>query len=594
MRRMLSAFAFAALIAAMLIAPARAAPHCPPGQEPKFVHGFAHLKSLIGDEMGDPIECEHANPENGDTLQNTTTGLAFYRKSTNTPTFTNGWDHWAWTSEGLVYWTGSAVDPPDSAAPSEPVSDPPTDPLKDAGREVILFASDRDTVGTVRYNDIYLMNADGTGLERLTTHPRGDSYPALSPDGAKIAFVSSRVSAGDVYTMNVDGSDIKRLTNNVAGAYQFRGYAGAPAWSPDGLRIAFHAERDIFVIRPDGSNLTRLTSHPADDRSPTWSPDGGWIAFVSDRDQNYSIHIMPSEGEHAGQERITTDAGWETSPAWSPDGARIAFAKRKEGFEACHPTHIYTMNVHGGDQRAVTGSVDAPPDCSASASYFDSPTWSPDSQRIAFQGGGGISIANADGSGMTLLAPNKGRPEPSWGVIRADLRPSAQPTAPPQPQSEGTISAGLEVLADRQEQVPGLADLSATLRGMQDRISFAALPENVLGRYALDTRSISLNNALSSESAEAVAMVLAHEGRHALDHNLGRIPGDSLACFDSEVRAFDIQIALWQVIWGSQGKPDPLQSWEQAFNNMLEIKQESPITYVYRLVELYGDQCGTA
>ena len=89
-------------------------------------------------------------------------------------------------------------------------------------------------------------------------------------------------------------------------------------------------------------------------------------------------------------------------------------------------------------------------------------------------------------------------------------------------------------------------------------------------------------------------MVLAHEGRHALDHNLGRIPGDSLACFDSEVRAFDIQIALWQMIWGSQGKPTPLTPFEYDFNHMLEIKQESPITYVYRLVELYGDQCGTA
>ena len=89
-------------------------------------------------------------------------------------------------------------------------------------------------------------------------------------------------------------------------------------------------------------------------------------------------------------------------------------------------------------------------------------------------------------------------------------------------------------------------------------------------------------------------MVLAHEGQHALDHNLGRISGDSLSCFDTEVRAFDLQIALWQTIWGTQGKPSPLTSFENDFNRMIEIKQESPITYVARLIELYGDQCGTS
>ncbi len=89
-----------------------AVPYCAAGQEPAFVFGFAFLKSLLGDTMGDPLECEHANPENGDTLQQTTTGLSFYRKSTNTPTFTDGWNHWAWTVDGLVTWTGHAIDPP--------------------------------------------------------------------------------------------------------------------------------------------------------------------------------------------------------------------------------------------------------------------------------------------------------------------------------------------------------------------------------------------------------------------------------------------------------------------------------------------------
>ena len=78
--------------------------------------GFATLKAQLGPTMGEPTECEHPNSANGDTLQNTTTGLAFYRKSTNIPTFTDGHRHWGLTPAGLVYWEGSAIDPPGVAA----------------------------------------------------------------------------------------------------------------------------------------------------------------------------------------------------------------------------------------------------------------------------------------------------------------------------------------------------------------------------------------------------------------------------------------------------------------------------------------------
>ena len=89
-----------------------AANFCGIDEEPQFYFGIAYLKSLLGPVMGDPVECEHANPANGDALQHTTTGLAFYRKATNTPTFTDGWTHWAWTENGLVTWVGASVDPP--------------------------------------------------------------------------------------------------------------------------------------------------------------------------------------------------------------------------------------------------------------------------------------------------------------------------------------------------------------------------------------------------------------------------------------------------------------------------------------------------
>jgi hypothetical protein len=87
---------------------------CTPGQ-PIFVHGAATLKAALGEAMGDPLECERVTSAAGDTEQRTTTGLAYYRASSNAVAFTNGFDHWALAPNGVVHWTGDAVDPPASA-----------------------------------------------------------------------------------------------------------------------------------------------------------------------------------------------------------------------------------------------------------------------------------------------------------------------------------------------------------------------------------------------------------------------------------------------------------------------------------------------
>lgn len=97
-------------------ASAQLAPFCRPGESPQFTFGFAALKGQLGATMGEPIECAHPNSANGDVLQNTTRGLSFWRKSTNTPTFTDGYRHWGLTIGGLAYWEGDAIDPPGSVA----------------------------------------------------------------------------------------------------------------------------------------------------------------------------------------------------------------------------------------------------------------------------------------------------------------------------------------------------------------------------------------------------------------------------------------------------------------------------------------------
>jgi hypothetical protein len=87
---------------------------CAPNQ-PVFVHGAATLKAALGDSMGDPLECERVTNAAGDTEQRTTMGLVYYRASSNAVAFTNGFDHWALARNGVVHWTGDAVDPPASA-----------------------------------------------------------------------------------------------------------------------------------------------------------------------------------------------------------------------------------------------------------------------------------------------------------------------------------------------------------------------------------------------------------------------------------------------------------------------------------------------
>jgi hypothetical protein len=98
--------------------PVMAIKGCAPGVTPTFRQGFAAIKTQLGDAVGNPTSCEFADPNGtGDVLQQTSNGLAFWRKSSNTPTFTNGNQHWALTAKGWVQWTGASIDPPTAGGP---------------------------------------------------------------------------------------------------------------------------------------------------------------------------------------------------------------------------------------------------------------------------------------------------------------------------------------------------------------------------------------------------------------------------------------------------------------------------------------------
>jgi TolB protein len=186
-----------------------------------------------------------------------------------------------------------------------------------------------------RNPDVYVSDADGRNVERLTRGRSAELSPTWSPDGNQIAFASNRGGRFAIYVMRADGTGVRRVAPRSDG----NGDAHSPSWSPDGRSIAFSSSHatpenpEIYVVRRDGSGLRRLTRTKGgvevlgDDGFPTWSPDGRQIAFASNRTRDGEIWIMRADGK--GQRRI---AGFgrrdDWAPDYSPDGKRIAFDSR--------------------------------------------------------------------------------------------------------------------------------------------------------------------------------------------------------------------------------------------------------------------------
>jgi parallel beta-helix repeat protein len=156
----------------------------------------------------------------------------------------------------------------------------------------IAFLSNGGFPGRV---GLYVMDADGSHQIRLTFGVEGG--PSWSPDGAKIAFTLGDPFE-DVYTINADGTGLTLITDN------YLGFDRSPAWSPDGTKIAFasqpcSAESEIcdspgiFTVDPDGSNRSRVTSIPG---APVWSPDGSRIAFQDCTSSCTSAYTVNADG----------------------------------------------------------------------------------------------------------------------------------------------------------------------------------------------------------------------------------------------------------------------------------------------------------
>lgn len=163
--------------------------------------------------------------------------------------------------------------------------------------------------------EIYVVNADGSGLRRLTRDPSTEASPTWSPDGSRIAFVSDRHGTPQIFVMDADGGNVERLTRQ-------GNYNQTPAWSPRGDEIAFTArdERyafDLFVVNVETKEIRRLTQDQGTNQHPTWAPNGRMLLFTSTRDGERGLYVTSADGRV--QKRVSPRDGAEyTDPAWGP------------------------------------------------------------------------------------------------------------------------------------------------------------------------------------------------------------------------------------------------------------------------------------
>jgi Tol biopolymer transport system component/DNA-binding winged helix-turn-helix (wHTH) protein len=364
------------------------------------------------------------------------------------------------------------------------------DPSFSPDGKQIAFTSFRD--GNV---DIYVMNADGSNVRRVTDHPAFDNYPVFSPDGTQIAFQSNRENERtEIYLQNLegdlppvkiashngetgihpkcwspDGTQILFWTNqngkaqivlsNVEpyparlvlsdekaslnfprlapdgqrmlyqagaddGSIELRLtdlankktlkiyktspdyptlYLLAPAWSPDGQKIAFNAKwagnSEIFMVNADGTGLRNLTNYPLADTSPVFLPDGGEIIFTRDFYGEAVLYRMNADGSDS--RRVTTKDGHEMGAAISPDGSTLAFSVDRLNADS-RGLDIYLLDLNDpGNEKRLT-----------SLRFHESfPTFSTDGKRIAFvsnaDGNAEIYLMNTDGTGLVRLTRSK-------------------------------------------------------------------------------------------------------------------------------------------------------------------------------------------
>lgn len=250
------------------------------------------------------------------------------------------------------------------------------------------------------YNQICMIHRDGSGLSQLTSMDAGNYYPAFSPDGRTLLFVSNRNSSFDLYAWEFEKKELTQITNAV-------GNVISPSYSPDSRKILFANKvgedpTSIWIVNADGLNPHLLYQGRHDVAAAAWSPDGTRIAYAISEEipQEYQIYIMDADGRN--HYKISKGLnGIGGSLDWSPDGSSLLVHAgvfgEKDIFQIDITTRQATQLTDGGNNAGAAYSPDG------RYIVFNS-------QRIDSQAD--LFIMRSNGENPTQLTNH---PEPDWG-----------------------------------------------------------------------------------------------------------------------------------------------------------------------------------
>ncbi len=317
------------------------------------------------------------------------------------------------------------------SAPGRVMGAVPVNPYSNVVNEVPRWSPDGQRIAFMSNRDgnfeIYVMSIDGSNQSRLTNNIYNDQFPSWSPDGKQIVYSSTATastfatpSQSAIFVMDSDGTNVRRLTNTSVG----EGRAARlfndsyPVWSPNGEKIAFLSDRargwrEIYLMNPDGSDVTQITFRGATHWNLAWTPDSKRLVFDGRMDGHpyangspqwgiYSINASGSRytwgsGLQPFRNEQTTQA--EFDAAFAPDGSKVAFNVVDRGKGQHSDWRGFRLAQYGWVNAAFTVAEGSVRVQAEAAAY--SADWSPDGKRLVF-------VSDRDGTSELYLMDEQG------------------------------------------------------------------------------------------------------------------------------------------------------------------------------------------